>query len=327
MKNRNRLCFLTAILVILLFTIPLTGCQLAQETSTINKNTEILCGVFVTIGSASTLMEERNLEENNSEDLDFSVNNNGEVTFDDEKWASLYNCKVEGVLSDNGASIQFSGIDGYYMGILQSKAANGDNQNTLMGDNGLHDTKFSVNSTDEGEERSCESTLSLNTEIREVIYVNPVYQRGDGTYYTIIGQQMGFMISYDSSGQVFSQTLDNAITRMDNGTTSFEKDSFKINVAIVDEAKQISIKEMSQNDELIKVTEYLRDDPEKFLVDRKTKYVIVEEVMYNDLKGNYVKRSIYSIEQKPIDNELVTHPCSFAEDNGVIGLKSIEFAY
>lgn len=321
MKSKKIMHLIVVIMVISFSAVILTGCQLAKETGSMNANGERLCGVFVTFDSEASKWKEQNIE-----NVEFNINKKGEVVFKDGNGFSSTNSKIEGVVSKDGGPITFDGIKGYYMGEVQIEDEKGQKNSTSLAEQGFHDVKFAFNIMDEQEESNSEGTLSVGPDFRDIININPVYQREDGTYYTMIGQGMGFMISGESSGQIYSQTLDNSMTQTINGKTSLQKTSYKVNVAVADEAEQIFIKEMNQNDELIKTTEYLRDDLDKFIVDSKTKYVIVEELMNNVLEGNYVKRSIYGLQQNLYDSH-VLHTCNFSGDNGVMGLKTVQFVY
>lgn len=70
-----------------------------------------------------------------------------------------------------------------------------------------------------------------------------------------------------------------------------------------------------------------RDSPDQYVVDNKTKYVIVEEIMYNVLEGDYKKRSIYSLENKNSNNISVNHSFNYPEENSIMGMKTIQFVY
>jgi hypothetical protein len=165
-------------------------------------------------------------------------------------------------------------------------------------------------------------TFFVGTEFQDSFYLNPIYQRGDGTYYTIIGQGMGIMGSGSNIGTVYSQTLDNTVTQTVDGKTKTEKDSFKINVEVVDSAEHIVIKEMNQKDELIKCTEYLPGDPEEFTVDANTQYIIVEDINDSDV---ITKRSIYSINKEILETERVSHDWNLINENNIITVKEINF--
>ena len=127
------------------------------------------------------------------------------------------------------------------------------------------------------------------------------------------------------AGTAYSKSLDNSYSTTIDGKTTTKKECYKVHIISADEAEQIFIKEMNEEDELIKTTEYFIDSPEEFVVDDNTAYVIVEELMDNYFTGPYVKRSIYSLVQETSTDSTVSHNCHFSEENGIIGLKMVEF--
>lgn len=324
MTIKKRLCRLIVPIIAMLLVTQLIGCkqidfQLAKEDIEMNQNTKNLCGVFVTFG-----MPERPVTKQESEDVEFTVDSKGEIVFDKDTLASLNTYEVDGTIVDE-RTIKFGDIEGYYMGLLQLEDVNGEEMRTSMADSGFHDTTFHVNVTPDGNEDICESTISVGTDFHDSVFVNPVYQRGDGTYYTIIGQEMGFSFSGNSIGSVYSQKLDNTITRTENGTTVLDKITLKVNISVVEGVDQIFIKEMNQKDELIKITEYVYDDPEEFKVDSKTKYIIVEDIISSTSNDDKIKRSIYDLAQDDVENEWIIHPCNFMNEDNIISGRAIRF--
>lgn len=307
---------LLILIVSILLIIQLTGCQLAIEDSTIANKTEKLCGIFLTIGSETLPMNQPSLE-----DVDFSVNQDGQITFDDKSLITANSNKVEGQLIDN-KTMKFNGAQGYFMGLIEIKEADGITSQGLMADKEFHEGKISINHTDESEENSCEMTFSVGKGFNEIVHMNPIYQRADGTYYTVFGNSTGFMGSGTDIGSVYSQTLDNTLTKTVDGKTITEKYSFKINVEVVEAADHIVIKEMNQDDELIKCTEYLPGDPDDFTVGAYTQYIIVEDRNTSDV---VTKRSVYSINKELSESERISHAWNLVNENNIITVKDINF--
>lgn len=325
MKNRKCLYILNILLLMSLFAALLSGCQLAKDTSSVNSVTgsakDQLCGVFVTFG-----YQELPVNQDALLDVDLKTDSNGKLIMDEQELFSTSGNKVEGILSDDKSTLKFEGITGYYMGAVHQDL-NGEDSVVYMGDKGLHESKYAVNKTDDEELRSSEATISVSTKFHEAVNVSPVYIRGDGTYYTLLHQNPGMSFSGSTVGSCYSQSLDNTYTTTIDGKTTTEKESFKVNITVVDETKQIFIKEMNQNDELIKTTEYHKEDPDEFIVGDDTAYVIVEEVLDNDIKGTYTKRSVYSLDKKDMIDNAVMHTCSYTDSNNVVGVKIITFRY
>jgi len=322
MKNKRRIRLLSALMVMLLCTITLTGCQLAIPTTNSNVTSDKLCGVFVTIGYNNIPINDDVLK-----DSEVTFNSNGEITFDEIANASSSGNKIEGKKSEERNTVVFDGTTGYYMGILHELGTNGEYFNSLMCDPSLNDVKYAINATDNTEEQNGEATLFVSKKFHEVFYLNPVYLTGEGSYYTILGNAQGASFFGETSGSICSQTIDSAITQSDGNTSKTEKSSYKINLEVVDEVKKTVIKEMNQNDELIKVTEYLPNSPEEFTVESETSYVIVEEVLDGSSKVPCVIRNIYVPLSRDSIETSNQHHCNFPGENGVIAQKLIKFVY
>ncbi|MGB4658672.1 MAG: hypothetical protein WBI07_05810 [Mobilitalea sp.] len=318
MKNKRRFIILLAAMVILLCTMALTGCQLAIPSTNGNVTSDKLCGVFVTIGYDNTALD--NEAFNN---MNVTVDDNGELSFDEAVDASLSGNRIEGKLSEDKTTVIFEGISGYYMGNLHEKDKNGEDNNALMCDPGLGDVKYAINVTDNTEEQNGEATLDVSKKFHEPVYLNPVYLTSEGSYYTIMGNSQGSSFSGDI-GTIYSQTIDSAITIKNDDSSKTESSSYKINVAIVEAAKTMVMKEMNQNDELVKATEYFATSPEEFTVDSETSYVIVEEVVDNSLTVKYA-RTCYIPLPKDTTETSNQHHCNFPAENGIIAPKLVKF--
>jgi hypothetical protein len=252
------------------------------------------------------------------ENTKVTVNGKGEVEFSNPFTPNT----VEGTMKDY--RVKFGDVTGYYMGYVDVDQNNSMN-NCSGADQGFHDVKFFTNSKDGLLEQSAEATLSISRNSREVIHINPVYIRSDGSIYTLLGQDIGYMNTGESIGSIYSQTLTDEKKSTFGDVIKSEKESYKVNIALVDEAKQVLIKEMNANDTLIKSTLYSQTDADDFVTDPNTSYVIVEELMsYNNSK-EYTKRSIYSLEDKITEAEYDYHICNFPGEGGIIGTKSIRF--
>jgi len=318
MKNKKRFVISLTTILILLGTITLTGCQLARPSTNGNVTSDKLCGVFVTIGYENTAMDADALNNRN-----VTVDNNGELSFGEAADASFNGNRIEGNLSEDKTTVTFNGVSGYYMGNLHEEDENGEDNNRLMCDPGLGDVNYAINVTDNTEEQKGEATLDVSKKFHEPVYLNPVYLTSEGSYYTIMGNSQGSSCSGEI-GTIYSQTIDSAITVKNEDSSKTESNSYKINVAIVEAAKTMVMKEMNQNDELVKATEYFATSPEEFTVDSETSYVIVEEVIDNSLMVKY-KRICYVPLPKDSTETSNQHHCNFTAENGIIAPKIVKF--
>lgn len=318
MKSRNtRRCALFLIILMLISTT--VGCQLAIDGDSTKKSGDILAGVFVTIGWPEQPVTEIKLDRD-----DYKIDSSGNISIINDNPFQA-NGIYEGVLSDEGNSIIFEGLDGYFMGFIDEKDEQGNTVSTGLCANGLHDVKHSVNVTDDGEINGGEATLYVSPYINEIIYVNPVYLREDGSYYTIIGNSTGLMASNDNAGNSFSQSIDSTIKRTVNGKANSITYKYQIHVVVNDVVDKILIKEINSYDEVLLTTPYTIESPDTFVLNENTDYVIVEEYFHNPTKGAYTRRTAYSFDSDKVKDDYITHMCNFAEENGVLGAKMIEF--
>ncbi len=306
---RNNVKIRLLMLVLILSTCLLSGCQLARDTASIKQATESLCGVFVTIN------DDMNYSLSNHE---IKVNSKGELEFIDLSSSQT----IEGVMEDG--HVTFGDTPGYYMGLVEIDLNNSMN-NCSGTDIGFRDTKYFVNSTDGMEEHSHEATITISRKTDKIIKMNPVYVRSDGSIYTILEQNGGYVYTGSSGAQMYTQTLSDEKSTTQGSMVKKEKKAFIIHVAMVDEAKHVLIKEMNREDSLIKTTIFTQTDAEDFIVDSNTSYVIVEELMTDNNDKDYIARSVYSLEDKDLTEEYISHTCSFPVENGIIGVKNIRF--
>ncbi len=314
MKNRIISGFVLSLLL-LLSTCILYGCQLAQEDDFTAHESERMCGIFVTIG-----LDTAKLYNEQQKNAQFKINSQGKLEVLNMNPASM---EIEGIMTGDG-HVKFGEYQGYYMGEGEVIDTNGKKQPTNFADPGFYDVKCAYNEKDNGKDISFEGTLAIKKNSMKIIHMNPVYQRGDGSLYTILGQNMGYSSSGNSSGMVLSQTFANTTTSSGSSRlVKKENTSFKVNIAMVDEATQIMIKEMNSKDELINATEYFPDSPEEYVVDPKAYYILVEERNHN--KTDNIKRYIYNLESINLEEYYIGHTCHFPGDDAVIGVKNIHF--
>lgn len=319
MKNK-RLCYLFIMIILVsLSTLLFTGCQLALETTETEVIEDNLCGVFVTLGDSVRSVYHKEQDGSNLQFSSFINPTDTELNF------SQQTLRVDGVTAEDGSTVDFP-MDGYFIGFNRTLLEDGTPCTSLTGGEGLSDVKFAVNSKDEVEETlTCEATLYVNTDFKEIVHLNPVYQDKSGTYYILPDQVSGNSFSGATIGSVFTQNIDHTTTETYGDRTITEKRAFTLHVSIVDEVDQVFIKEMNDKDELIKITESFPASPEEFVVDPNTSYVIVEEYLSNTEKGNLIKRSIYSPLPKDSNETSNYHYSNFAGEKGRINQKLIKF--
>jgi len=245
--------------------------------------------------------------------------------FSEDDFNALYNNEIDGMVYRDGTA-EFDGINGYYMGITEELDAQGLPCATGIVAPGFQSVHSSINISDTLNEQSCEATFTISTKLNDVIFMNPVYKKDDGSYYLLINQN-GYSTSGLSVGPALSVTLDSSKSSTIDHTTTIKRNSFKVNVQVVDETTKTFIKEMNENDELIKTSEYDFSGSGQLLVNSDTKYVIFEEHLINASKGEYIKRSVYDLDKQK-NNDLNDKPtCAYTKENGVVEVKYLEFVY
>lgn len=318
MKIKRKLSVFTFYLSIISLSLLLSGCQLAlAEDKIAQGGRDELCGVLVTFGDQSIPIDKNEIK-------DIKVKKeNGVLTLDDSSMSALFSQKVEGRRSDDNYTLTFDGIQGYYLGKIQYTNVNSELESLMTSGEYFNDVKYNVNTSDHESTSSSEATILVSKNFHDMVKVNPVFLRDDGSYYTDLGGGHGSSAIGLVTGTVFTLTLDESNVKTAGDTSSAEKNSFTVRVKVVDAVDLITIKEMNQMDELIKETSYHRDDPSEFVVDPNTSYVIVEELFSDESKACPVKRSIYTIDDN--SDSPVNHICHYESENGVILNQTIQF--
>ena len=319
--KKNKIKSIGAIILInIILILMLSGCQLAKSNdSALRKNPDVLCGVFVTLRDTSLPMEERKLD-----DIEFT-NENGVMTISEDSMNALFSRKVEGTLSEDKLSIDFNGVEGSYIGLIHSDTGKKEDSVMTTTNGGFHDVKVSVNSSDTTSSYVYEATLYVSTAFNDIVKMNPVYITNEGTYYTDLGQAQGASSSGNAPGQMFTQTLENSSTKTTGKSSITESVKFTIHVKIIDPIEEVLIKEMNEQDELIKTTSLTKASEEEYIVDREARYIIVEEFLAKESSQPSPQRSIYTLPDELTREDYITHTIHFEGENGAIDSKMILF--
>jgi len=317
MKNKGRLIFL---LIMLINMITLTGCQLALPDSNTQISADKLCGVFLTIGDQEFPINDEQL----AASVD-SIPSSAEALFEHSTFAPINEHRFEGKLTAEQNDMLFDGLEGYFMGVISDSTVNDEPCYGLVCSPDLTNAKLAVNVTETSKENSGEATLYVSEEFKDLCYLNPVYITSEGSYYVVMGNSHCTSFSGSTTGSVYSLTIDTKTTKTHNNSTEANKDTFKINIAVVDEIQKVTIKEMDQNDNLVKTTDFDNESPEEYIVTDDTSYVIVEEMYTNASKENVIKRSIYTPLPKDSSESSNLHFCNFLGENEVVIRKMIKF--
>lgn len=260
--SKTRFIIWTGLLCI---SICLTGCRLAKtEEQTAGQENGSYCGVFITYGDPDT-----------------------EDTI------------IEGTPVSSGSGLiedyEFEGLEGScFFDVLQfSDISAEDGSRAAFYSDAVCDVKANVNVRDEGRETTLEGRIYLSGRFNQVIHCNPVYQREDGSIYTVLGAVAGVMVSGDSGGD-YGYAQDVSYTAKVNGKESVERLSCKIDFKRVDRLKGVTVKEYDGQDRIMNAASIGADQKEiEITLQSETAYVIVEENYINDTGEEYKKRTAF----------------------------------
>jgi hypothetical protein len=317
-KNKKIRVSIVVVILAILYVSIVSDFRLANGEN-ITK-TDKLCGILITHGSREDYMETK-IEGKELSKKDFSIDKNGNLQLKEDV-NSLFTTKVEGRLVEE-KTVNFPGIKGYFMGIIPL-VKNGETTKGALADDEIHNVSLSINVTDQGVENNCEGVLRVLVKEEEIFNANPVYQRADGSFYVMLGENPGVAVTGDTVGSNYAMLIDNTNTSTQDNTTQTNKDTFKINIMVVDQVQNVYIKEMNDKDELINTTEFKKDDDKEFSINSDTAYIIVDEVYVDKDNTKYRLRNSYSFNSNDKD-KLQTHLCNFPGDDNAISGVEIEF--
>lgn len=269
-----------SILLCGLLCLPLCGCQLALPDSDIAATQgDRLIGVFVTEEPLDLFDFEAYLNDNLN-----TLAQNGDTTLTDTE-TQRYNGRIyatkttETLHSEDGSLVEmetfaFEGVQGSALYCYTMVNENGEEYSTSTVTGQMQDVKIAT-----GNDTKLEGTILLNamaTATPLSYYANPVYQTVQGDVYLTAGQGMSFSGDYamGMSG-TSSLTEEQTITR--NGETTTTSFSVSITAEMALPATQITLLEMSAEDEVIKQHQFTPETlPEELTPQAGTAYAIAK---------------------------------------------------
>ncbi len=264
-----------AALAALLRTLPLGGCQLAVEAK--NAGQDRLVGALVTLepldlsGMAARAEgdgDEANGDDGADADRLYAVEQDGEYRFDGVKGDALL-CTRE--TSEGGETINaFSG------------AQNG----------WLTDLHQGITSRDDGEALSLEATLCLTDDNADaVLYLNPIYQGGDGRVYATKGNSCVYPL--EAEGELGSFSIDEAVEVVENGKKRTRETTVKIRVRTQAPAESVTVLWMSGDNRVIDRATYDAGAmPDALTVGKDAQYMMVESRCRGGAGSKPVRRAL-----------------------------------
>lgn len=250
MKNK-RILLLT---ITILFAAALSGCQLAKPDKALNDSSakpDILVGVFITDHILEFEITESRLVTVSDTDNDGNVIEMKRWRFDDE--GILF---AHPTMPADGDSMEYSYTEC----------------------DGIADCTTHYGVSDDDINTSLTGTLYLKENSDDIIYLNEVYQRYDGSLYAVANT--GF--STGSAG--FSNiSLSESAQKSENGKESTVTATIEVNLVNISEPESISVLEMADGGKLLNTKEYAPNEiPDNYVVSEECKYIIIET---QDKKG------------------------------------------
>ncbi len=294
----NKRISVASLTLFVIFT--LTGCQLAREDGGAENSQDKLIGVYVSYEHVDLFDIEGYINDN----LNFS---GGEliVEGDNQKYQGrLYATRKDEVKTASQGEkytetdFTFDGIEG--VGMFSPTLTDPlDNERTYIsscGGEGFTDYHLSINNGDNEEGIELEGTLyvPLNA-INDAVYINPVYQSGDGRVYLVSGDGFGASEQNEVDGSFFTQTISDKTTVTENGNSKEYSSTVKVSVSAMNPTEKVTILQMDKDSNIIKKDEYKPEAvPEELKPESVTDYIIVESAKSTYDKQTKIDRTIFT---------------------------------
>lgn len=277
---------------VLLVTMSLCACQLARPDGLAPKKGDRLVGAFLTsyhldlyrLCPGGIIAKDAT---NESPDAPLDNYKDQAVYMDDDPCnGRIYADKKEDA---NGSVVYEFKLDGVPLFLAQTE------QESLIPWTSFNSSAVSdYHATFGGDSTSIEGTVyTLYSHNHDpgiedkAVYMNPVYQAGDGSVY--LKAAKGGSVNLDGS-----MTLEEAYTMTENGKTVEEKFAVTVNFAAKDPTASIHVIQMSAENTLISQQEYSDQTlPENIVLDPSVEYIIVETRSPSQ-GGEMCKREIFS---------------------------------
>lgn len=267
--NKKLVCIYFSLMIVIL----LCGCQLAREDS-FDTETDRLVGVFITKEYLDLFDIEGYLNDHIS-----SFNGAPIKIENDERYNGRIYAVLKPVSITNEKTGEKSEIWEYVFETLSgipfftAKVTDPDG-NSYMGTGGnsaICDSRVSI-----GDTTILEGTIYIEPGKLRTVYVNPVYQSGEGHVYLLAGQGMSFF-GDQSEGAVFTQTLEEKQTITENGSKTEKIFKTIMHIKLKYPQTSVSIIQMNLDNSPINQQNYLIDSlPDSVEVSPEAAYIIVE---------------------------------------------------
>lgn len=187
---------------------------------------------------------------------------------------------------------EFTGLEGIRCFFTLQEDSEGSYYKTTA-DDGASDRITHFTTTDNGEKIEQELTLYMERRPGNwTLFMNPVYQSGDGAIYVQTGQ--GMRCPADTAGESASYTLSEENSYTDGRETKTDSSHIKVTVQVIDRTETVRVLKFDGEYKLISTETYKPEDvPDSFRPSAETAYIIVECVN-RDLNGaETTQRTLY----------------------------------
>jgi len=283
-----RRSFLIIIVAILLSTL-LTGCQLALSEAGSDPAPDRMIGVLITTEPLDMMDSEY------TEPVTVQLTNADLRKLEQGDFTTLrfperhYDAKL--ITEEDGRQVwSFDHLGGWTLMAPTMRDENGEYVSAGSSD-GLCDVKTHIKSADESEELLLSGTLYRVIDGDDIIFeVNPVYQTSDGSVYAVPGRGCSFQSDISSEGINFTQTLDEEHSL--NGIT--ERTEISVSFGQMYRPESIILLHMDQHGEVISRETYLPGQlPETVAPTEGASFLLVETVKRDQGGKELITAEIY----------------------------------
>lgn len=342
------------VLIMLIISACLSGCNLANPELQNIKNGEQLIGVFVTFEEdlKDYIMQDGDTLYYQEKKLVRADGSVIKLTDEEIKNIDKFNdgFTAEGIKQKDG-TYKFENIKGYcVLHTRRTVEENGKTESYMEThcSEDVYDVKistaaneFSENNKSRSEvNHEVEATIGVNAKANTRVRLNKIYQRNDGSVYTNIPDSDILCINpvsdpssgLGNSGISISEGYEDHLTGTGiSAQSSKQTKTFKINLEQMDFLQSAEVRQMDKNHQLIKVSDINFSQKNQVLnLEKNTDYVIIEE-QFKDVKENtYSKRTVYDCGKIGMTGEdgyenFKSHTFKKLDENGRVHLVNLSF--
>ena len=294
-------------LLAVLFTLSLSGCQLAQKDTGEDSATAHIIGVFITTEYLDLFDAEAYLSDQ------FVGTSIGDASFSEnsDRYDGRYYATLQTITNLHGSDskttyyeYQFPELNGFsFFSANHPDSVDASVYLSSNYDSAISDIHTSIFVTDAGERVELTGTLNLSMSYtNKQIFINPVYQTEDGSVYVESGDS--FMQGCTTSeGAFMTQTISDTTTTTNNGVSESKGNTVALSIAFLYAPEKIVVIQMDQNNEVVKKSEFIPGTlPETLKPEAATEYIVVE-THKKDAEGSpLVTREMYTKEDDAVSS-------------------------